>query len=152
MRSQAAGVISDQKQTQRQGFIRGTGLAVPERVLTNADLEKMVDTSDEWIRTRSGIRERRICADGENTADLAARAGSKALSEAGVEPIDVDLIILSTLALRCGDCRWSIESRTVRERARHRSREDVCYHRLHRSIDVRLVWRWGWCGATRARW
>ncbi len=96
MRSQAAGIISDQKQAQRQGFIRGTGLAVPDRVLTNAELEKMVDTSDEWIRTRSGIRERRICADGEDTADLAARAGSKALSDAGVEPIDVDLIVLST--------------------------------------------------------
>ncbi len=96
MRSQAAGVISDRKQAQREGFIRGTGLAVPDRVLTNAELERMVDTSDEWIRTRSGIRERRICADGENTADLAARAGSKALSEAGVEPIDVDLIVLST--------------------------------------------------------
>ncbi|MGH7572424.1 MAG: hypothetical protein ACREMK_11370, partial [Gemmatimonadota bacterium] len=46
------------------GFIRGTGMAVPDRIVTNADLEKLVDTTDEWIRTRSGIRERRMCEEG----------------------------------------------------------------------------------------
>ena len=51
--------------------ILATGSALPERVVTNADLEKMVDTSDEWIRTRTGIRERRVAADGETTGDLA---------------------------------------------------------------------------------
>lgn len=77
-------------------FIRATGMAVPDRVVTNADLEKLVDTSDEWIRTRSGIRERRMCEEGENTADLAAKAGLRAIESAGLDPIDIDLIILST--------------------------------------------------------
>jgi 3-oxoacyl-[acyl-carrier-protein] synthase-3 len=79
-----------------RGVVQGTGLAVPERILTNAELEKMVDTTDEWIRTRSGIRERRICAPGQHTRDLAAEAGSKALEEAEVDPADVDVVIVST--------------------------------------------------------
>ena len=79
-----------------RGFIRSTGMAVPEKVVTNADLEKVVDTTDEWIRTRSGIRERRMCAEGQHTADLAAEAGTKALAEAGLDPLDVEIIILST--------------------------------------------------------
>ena len=69
---------------------------LPERRLTNADLEKMVDTSDEWIRTRTGIAERRIAAEGEATSDLAARAGALALERAGVAPGDVDLLIVAT--------------------------------------------------------
>ncbi|HUP00691.1 MAG TPA: beta-ketoacyl-ACP synthase III [Gemmatimonadota bacterium] len=79
-----------------RGFVRSTGMAVPERVVTNDDLARIVDTSDEWIRTRSGIRERRMCAEGQNTADLAAEAGLKALEEAGVDPLEVEVIILST--------------------------------------------------------
>jgi 3-oxoacyl-[acyl-carrier-protein] synthase-3 len=78
------------------GFIRGTGMAVPDRVVTNADLEKIVDTTDEWIRTRSGIRERRMCEEGQNTADMAALAARRALESAGVDPLDVDVLILST--------------------------------------------------------
>ena len=78
------------------GFIRGTGMAVPDRVVTNADLEKVVDTTDEWIRTRSGIRERRMCEEGQNTADLAAQACRRALEAAGMDPLDVDVIVLST--------------------------------------------------------
>ena len=78
------------------GFIRGTGMAVPERVVTNADLEKIVDTTDEWIRTRSGIRERRACEEGQNTADMAALAARRALESAGVDPLDVDVLVLST--------------------------------------------------------
>lgn len=76
--------------------ILGTGLEVPEKVVTNADFEKMVDTTDEWITTRTGIRERRMCVEGQNTADLAAGAGTKALEEASIDPLDVDLVILST--------------------------------------------------------
>lgn len=76
--------------------ILATGSALPERVLTNADLEKMVDTSDEWIRTRTGIRERRIAADGETTGDLAFRAAQQALSDAGVKAADLDMVVLGT--------------------------------------------------------
>ena len=78
------------------GFIRGTGMAVPDRVVSNADLEKIVDTTDEWIRTRSGIRERRACEEGQNTADMAALAARRALESARVDPLDVDVLILST--------------------------------------------------------
>lgn len=76
--------------------LRATGMAVPDRVMTNRDFEEIVDTSDEWITARTGIKERRICGEGQNTADLAAEAGRKALEEAGVDPLDVDVIILST--------------------------------------------------------
>ncbi len=76
--------------------IIGTGSHLPERILTNFDLEKMVDTSDEWIFTRSGISERRIAAEGELTSDLAAQACRKAMAAAGVGPDDIDLIIVAT--------------------------------------------------------
>jgi 3-oxoacyl-[acyl-carrier-protein] synthase-3 len=69
---------------------------LPERRLTNADLERMVDTSDDWIRSRTGIGERRIAAEGEATSDLAARAGALALERAGLPPSDVDLLIVAT--------------------------------------------------------
>lgn len=75
----------------------GVGSAVPERVLTNYDLEKMVDTSDEWISTRTGIKERRISAPEDKTSDYAAKAALKALERAGVEPKELDLIIVATL-------------------------------------------------------
>lgn len=75
----------------------GSGSAVPDRVLTNQDLAQMVDTNDDWIASRTGIRERHI-ADGENdsVANLAAKAGQKAIASAGLNPEDIDLIILST--------------------------------------------------------
>ncbi|MCL6636254.1 MAG: ketoacyl-ACP synthase III, partial [Peptococcaceae bacterium] len=76
--------------------IAGLGTCVPGRVLTNAQLEQMVDTSDEWIRTRSGIRERRIADPGQATSDLAAVAGMRALEDAGVSPAEVDLVIVAT--------------------------------------------------------
>ena len=76
--------------------ILATGSALPERVVTNADLEKIVDTSDEWIRTRTGIRERRIAAEGETTGDLAFRAAQQALHDAGVKASDLDMVILGT--------------------------------------------------------
>lgn len=76
--------------------IVGIGSYLPERVLTNADLEQLVDTSDEWIVTRTGIRERRLVAEGEATSDLAAVALSRALESAGLGPSDIDLLIVGT--------------------------------------------------------
>jgi len=76
--------------------IAGTGSYLPERILTNADLEKMVDTSDEWIVSRSGIRERHIAADDETTSDLAYHASLKALEAAGLRADEIDLIIVGT--------------------------------------------------------
>ncbi|MEE8482178.1 MAG: beta-ketoacyl-ACP synthase III [Acidiferrobacterales bacterium] len=76
--------------------IIGTGSYLPEKVLTNADLEKMVDTSDEWIFSRTGIRERRIAVEGQTTSDLAFEATKKALDAAGVTKDEIDLIIFAT--------------------------------------------------------
>jgi len=76
--------------------ITGTGSYLPGKVLSNADLEKMVDTSDAWIVERTGIRERRIAAEGETTRDLAEHAARKAMEAAGITPSDIDLIILAT--------------------------------------------------------
>ncbi|MBL0163109.1 MAG: ketoacyl-ACP synthase III [Xanthomonadales bacterium] len=76
--------------------IAGTGSYLPEQIVTNQDLEKFVETSDEWIRTRTGIRERRKAADGETTCDLAFHAAKRAMEAAGVEASEIDLIILGT--------------------------------------------------------
>ncbi len=76
--------------------IAGTGSYLPERVLTNADLEKMVDTNDEWIVSRSGIRERHIAAEGETTSDMGFHAASRALEAAGLDAADIELIIVGT--------------------------------------------------------
>ncbi len=76
--------------------IAGTGSYLPEKVVTNADLEKIVDTSDEWIVSRSGIRERRVVGVGEMTSDLALKASRHALEAAGLTPADIDLIIVAT--------------------------------------------------------
>jgi 3-oxoacyl-[acyl-carrier-protein] synthase-3 len=80
----------------RYARIAGWGKYLPEKVLTNHDLEQMVDTSDDWIRTRTGIRERRIVGDGETTATMAVEASKEALRVAGVDGADVDLVILAT--------------------------------------------------------
>ena len=77
--------------------ITGTGSFAPKKVLTNHDLEKMVDTSDEWIFDRTGIRERRICEKGQTTSDLAYEASIRALKMAGISAQDLDLIIVGTL-------------------------------------------------------
>ncbi|MEZ5299457.1 MAG: beta-ketoacyl-ACP synthase III [Verrucomicrobiales bacterium] len=77
--------------------IAGTGSYVPERVLTNADLEKLVETSDDWITSRTGIKERRIAAEGETTSDMAAKAGRQAMEQAGVTAEEIDLIIVATV-------------------------------------------------------
>ncbi|MGE5523987.1 MAG: beta-ketoacyl-ACP synthase III [Rhodospirillaceae bacterium] len=76
--------------------ISGTGSYLPEKVLTNVDLEKVVDTSDEWIYTRTGIRERHIAADHEATSDLALHASRRAIKAAGIAPEDIGLIVLAT--------------------------------------------------------
>ncbi|OGT30516.1 MAG: 3-oxoacyl-ACP synthase [Gammaproteobacteria bacterium RBG_16_51_14] len=76
--------------------IAGTGSYLPERVMTNAELERMVDTTDDWIRSRTGIEERRIAADDETTCDLAEKAAWQAIESAGISPKDIDLIIVGT--------------------------------------------------------
>jgi 3-oxoacyl-[acyl-carrier-protein] synthase-3 len=76
--------------------IAGWGCAVPEQRLTNADLERRVDTTDQWIRERTGIRERRVAAPGETTASLAIEAGASAIKHAGITPDAIDLLVLAT--------------------------------------------------------
>ncbi len=77
--------------------VKGTGSAFPEKVLTNFDLEKIVDTTDEWITTRTGISERRIAAEGEFTSTFATRAAEQALAMAGVSAEEIDLIVLASV-------------------------------------------------------
>jgi len=77
--------------------IIGLGEYLPKRILTNADLEKMVDTSDEWIISRTGIKERRIAAEGEVTSDMAIKAAREALEQAKLKPLELDLIIVATI-------------------------------------------------------
>src|SRR5690349_24178171 len=76
--------------------VTGTGSYLPEKVLTNQDLQKIVETSDEWIFTRTGIRQRHIAAENESTSDLALKASRKALDAARVTPQEIDLIIVAT--------------------------------------------------------
>ncbi|MEW5766449.1 MAG: beta-ketoacyl-ACP synthase III [bacterium] len=81
----------------RNAAIIGTGRHLPDKVLTNTELENMVETSDEWIRTRSGIKERRIAEPGTSASSLGVPAARRALKKAGVRPTDLDLIIVSTM-------------------------------------------------------
>lgn len=76
--------------------IAGTGAYLPEKVLTNQDLESLVETSDEWIRERTGIEQRHIAADGQTTVDLAEHAARQAIDAAGLKPADIDLIVFAT--------------------------------------------------------
>jgi len=78
-------------------IILGTGSYTPEKIVTNDDMTKIVETSDEWIRTRTGIRERRFAAEGENTSDMAAKAGERAIEAAGIDRSEIDLIIVATM-------------------------------------------------------
>ncbi|MEI7813493.1 MAG: beta-ketoacyl-ACP synthase III [Coriobacteriia bacterium] len=80
----------------RHATIIGTGSFLPEHTLTNKDLEGMVDTSDEWIVSRTGIRERRLAEEHHGTSDLAVRAGQRALDCAGLRPQDIDLLVVGT--------------------------------------------------------
>ena len=77
--------------------IIGVGKYTPEKVVTNKDLEKIMDTSDEWIRTRTGIEERRIAEDDMNTSDMAYEAAKKAIENAGLSPEEIDLILVATV-------------------------------------------------------
>lgn len=79
-----------------KAVVTGVGAYLPEKVLTNDDLARSIDTSDEWIRERTGIRERHIAADGEFTSDLAVAAAREAMRAAGVGPAEIDLIIVAT--------------------------------------------------------
>lgn len=80
----------------KRAKIIGTGSYVPEKILTNADLEKMVDTNDEWITDRTGIKERRISADNEATSDLALKAAQRAVQAAKIDPKEIEMIIVGT--------------------------------------------------------
>ena len=76
--------------------IVGTGSYLPENVMTNEDMEKVVDTSDQWIRERTGIEQRHIAVEGETTVDLAEKASRQAIEAAGLQPADIDLIVFAT--------------------------------------------------------
>jgi len=82
--------------TQRTVSIIGTGSYVPEKILTNEDLSRIVDTSDEWITTRTGIKQRRIAAKDEHTSDMATKAALKAIEQAKISPAEIDLILVAT--------------------------------------------------------
>jgi 3-oxoacyl-[acyl-carrier-protein] synthase III len=77
--------------------ISGMGIGVPDRVVTNADLEKFVDTTDEWIQTRTGIKERRLIEDGLTNSDICVKAANQAMEEAGITAMDLDVIIVATV-------------------------------------------------------
>ena len=79
-----------------RSVIRGVGAHLPKRVMTNADLAKIVDTTDEWIVERTGIRARHIAGEGEHTSDLGVAAAKQALVRAGIDPVDIDLVICAT--------------------------------------------------------
>lgn len=98
--------------THRVGIL-GTGSYVPERVLSNKDLEQMVETNDEWIVSRTGIRERRIAAEGQTTTDLAFHAASRAIEAAGISPDAIDLVIVATIT---GDRPFPSTANRLQER------------------------------------
>ncbi len=89
--------MGEQRSTQYGAAIRGTGSSVPDKRLTNDDLAKMVDTNDEWITQRTGIKERRIAVDGQTTATLAIEASRRALEAAGIDAKQLDLIVCATI-------------------------------------------------------
>jgi len=81
----------------KKAKIIGTGSYLPEKILTNADLEKIVDTTDEWIVTRTGMRERRIAGAEESTSDMGIKAAERAIAKAGIDPQTIDLVLVATL-------------------------------------------------------
>ena len=96
-----------------RALITGTGSYVPEKVLTNQDFEKYLDTTDEWIVARTGIRERHIAAEGENTSDLCVLAARNAIDMAGIKAEDIDLIIVATIT---GDYPWPATACIVQDK------------------------------------
>ena len=97
LEKEAVSEVGSEPRLVRPVGIVGLGSYLPEQVLTNQDLEKLVETSDEWIRSRTGIRERRILPEGMATSDMALEAGRRALADAGVDPEEVDCIIVATV-------------------------------------------------------
>lgn len=97
----------------KRARIVGTGSYLPEKVLTNSDLEKMVDTTGDWILARTGIEERRIAADDELTSDLATKAALRALDAAGVTADEIDLIVMGTIT---GDYPWPATACVVQDK------------------------------------
>lgn len=93
--------------------IVGTGSYLPEKILTNQDIEKFVDTTDEWILTRTGIRERRVAAADESTSDLATKAAQRAMEMAGVTASDIDMVIVGTIT---GDYPWPATACLVQQK------------------------------------
>ena len=79
--------------------IVGTGRYLPERIMTNADLEKIVDTNDEWIRTRTGVERRHVCAPDQTTSEMCIEAAKVAIEDAGIDVSDIDLVITGTTTL-----------------------------------------------------
>lgn len=98
--------------SKRRAVVQSVGMSVPERVLTNEDLAKLVDTSDEWIVQRTGISERRVCGPNDTCSSLATAAGKEALERAGVDPMDLDLVIVGTVT---GDMAFPATSCLVQE-------------------------------------
>lgn len=96
-----------------RAFITGTGSYVPEKILTNQDFEKYLDTTDEWIVARTGIRERHIAAEGEYTSDLCVNAAQNALDMAGIKAEDIDLIIVATIT---ADYPWPATACIVQDK------------------------------------
>ncbi|HXH62052.1 MAG TPA: beta-ketoacyl-ACP synthase III [Fimbriimonadaceae bacterium] len=95
-----------------RAVIHGVGHCVPERVLSNADLEKLVETTDEWIMQRTGIKERRMCSDDEACSDLAIGAAQEAVQDAGIDPADLDLVVVGSVT---GDMQFPSVSCLVQE-------------------------------------
>lgn len=95
-----------------RAVIQSIGHAVPSRVLTNDDLAKVVDTNDEWIVQRTGIRERRVCAEGEGTGTLAVEAAREAVERAGMQPEEIELIVCATVS---GDFPWPATACVVQD-------------------------------------
>ena len=92
--------------------IVGTGRYLPEKVLTNFDLEKMVDTNDEWIRTRTGVERRHAVADDETTSDMCVEAAKVAIEDAGIDVTDIDMVLVGH-SFRCAWTRQDDRCNTV---------------------------------------
>lgn len=105
--------------TLTQSHIMGTGSYAPSRILSNYDLEKIIDTSDAWIVERTGIRERRIAAEGETTSDMAVAAAKKALEMAGMDAADLDMIIVGTISpdMQMPSCAVLVQAKLGAKRA-----------------------------------
>ncbi len=94
----------------KRAVIQSIGHALPSKVVTNKDLETVVETSDEWIVQRTGIRERRVCAEGEGTGTLSVAAAKEAVEAAGIDPMEIDLVVVGTVS---GDYIWPATACTV---------------------------------------